>query len=56
MRKPWNITAQLNGDASHIETITVTSNMETKAKSLAVELLKKKPGAFAVEVLKCVPV
>lgn len=55
MRKEWNVTAQLNADALHIETITVVSNLKKKAEALAKEQLKKNTGCKIVEILKCVP-
>lgn len=37
MRKEWNVTAKLNADALHVETITVVSNLKKKAEALAKE-------------------
>lgn len=56
MRKKWNVTAKLNADALHTETITVVSNMKKKAEALAKEQFKKDTGCKIVEILECVPV
>jgi len=47
--KQWIINAEVDWDASHIETITVNANTERKARIIASEKLKKK--FFAVSIL-----
>lgn len=45
--KTWEVTAELNMDASHYETIVVKANTERKARIFAEEAFKKN-GAFFV--------
>lgn len=49
--KKWKVTAELNMDASHYETIFVKANTERKAKIFAEEQFKKN-GAFYVTNIK----
>lgn len=50
MRKTYEVTCELNLDASHIEKIRVVSNLPQKAIKLAEEKLKK-AGNFHVSVI-----
>lgn len=45
--KTWEVTAELNMDASHYETVVVKANTERKARIFAEEAFKKN-GAFFV--------
>lgn len=45
--KKWKVTAELNMDASHYETVIVKANTERKARIFAEKIFKKN-GAFFV--------
>lgn len=47
MVKQWEVTAEINMDASNYKTITIKANTERKAKKFAVEKFKA-DGAFFV--------
>lgn len=47
MIKQWEITAEINMDASRYKTVIVKANTERKARQFAIEKLKK-DGAFFV--------
>ena len=47
--KQWIVKAEVNMDASHVETIVVYANTERKARIIAKEKLKK--DFFAVNIL-----
>lgn len=48
--KSWIITAELNMDASHYETIIIKANTKEKALKLAEEKFKKL-GAFSIMII-----
>lgn len=45
--KTWKVTAELNMNASHYETVVVKANTERKARIFAEEAFKKN-GAFFI--------
>lgn len=47
--KQWEIKAEVNMNASHIEIITINANTERKARIIANEKLKK--NYFAVNII-----
>lgn len=47
MIKQWEVTAEINMDASKYKTVTVKANTERKARQFAIKKLKE-DGAFFV--------
>ena len=50
--KKWEITAELNRNASNFQTCIVESNTERKAKIMAEKYFKKKLKAFAINIIR----
>ena len=46
--KTWKVTAELNMDASHYESIIVNANTERKARIIGEEKFKSRPDVFFV--------
>ena len=46
--KTWEITAELNMDASHYESIIVKANTKRKARIIGEEKFKSRPDVFFV--------